>query len=985
MESEAVSNFESTRLNTLAILQKLEDPHKIGEESISSQTPESGWEDTNIAQLSQLSANLKKLVEMAERSAIEHRILESLRYKRMEARQETIADAHAKTFEWIFHPQIPLNEPAPHMSFLEWLIKGNDIFWITGKAGSGKSTLMKFVSHHRSSMLALQEWAGERELIVADFYFWYAGTDLQKSQEGLLQSLLHSILCQCPELMPLILPRRWEQSMPRPVTTDSWTRIELLKAFTELSSQSNLSKKFCFFIDGLDEYDGNHKEVIDLIQGFTQSRDIKICLSSRPWNVFEREFGCGSHPRLYVDDLTRQDIKTYVRDTLSDNRLFQQLKEGRDRIRCTRLEDEIVYRAQGVFLWVFLVVRSLLHGLTNADRITDLEKRLRLLPTDLEIYFRHMLESIDDFYKTQMVQTFQVALQAVEPLNLMTYAMIDEIEENPSYAIMLPTRQMATTEIESRCEDMKLRINARCKDLLQVTPKRKSKRSYQSHDTHKSVNAKICSNEDPSMPEMALMPESNNTSDFVLRRTSDERHLLQSIDSSSVAGSTPNLRFESLQDTHSYKLLSEQTASNPFFEYEVEFLHRTVKDFFQVKDIQDVISSRLPKDFDTYTLLCHAYLAQIKVAPLEAHDFYESGALSELVDDLVHYAHRREANTGLASTEVLDELSCAIHSRGTSLRIEDQLEQHTNPDPSMRMLCRSILGFAVQRDLRLYVSEKLDEHLQHGLSSWKLDELALGALQCTVTSKHALRESPNQPMLELLVSKGIDLNRCGDRQNVWDGFIGTSLRMWDYFSNGINEGKIHRLNAISAMLDVGAEPNWSPGLARLRWVEFILMPEANWRSGSIVYEAALTKTILAIFKRQIDPQWKYDGCTLWVLFMRSVYGAWRSSGYLSPNAKKCINMIVKKFLGHGAHLDDMIYEDMELSEPSEPSEIGEISIRMTRVTVTEALACIFTETEFEGLMSIQKAVGPSNSKVITSRARRKKEKKRRQRKKRYQT
>lgn len=72
---------------------------------------------------------------------------------------------------------------------------------------------------------------------------------------------------------------------------------------------------------------------------------------------------------------------------------------GKDSACCKNLQIEIVSRAQGVFLWVFLVVRSLVQGLTNADRITDLERRLRSLPTDLETYFRHMLDTIEDVYK----------------------------------------------------------------------------------------------------------------------------------------------------------------------------------------------------------------------------------------------------------------------------------------------------------------------------------------------------------------------------------------------------------------------------------------------------------------------------------------------------------------------------------------------------------------------------------------------------------
>ena len=390
-------------------------------------------------QLSQLSSNLRKLSETGEQSARESRILESLYYNRMEARQANIIDAHAQTFEWILDPHQLSRGLTSKDNFLEWLTNGSGIFWITGKAGSGKSTLMKFLSHHKSATEAFQGWADKKDLITAVFYFWHAGTELQRSQEGLLRSLLHGILFQCPELMPQVIPKQWEQRNTDHVKSHFWTRAELLSAFAELSRQT-LKKKFCFFVDGLDEYDGDHAEVVDLVQGLTRSDDIKICLSSRPWNVFTRAFGWGSHPAIRLEDLTWRDIQSYVRDTLGSNKLFCQLMAGKDSVRCENLQVEIVSRAQGVFLWVFLVVRSLVQGLTNADRIIDLERRLQSLPTDLETYFRHMLDSIEDVYKQQTVQTFYIALQAAEPLNLMTYVMLDEIEENPEYAIELPAQ-----------------------------------------------------------------------------------------------------------------------------------------------------------------------------------------------------------------------------------------------------------------------------------------------------------------------------------------------------------------------------------------------------------------------------------------------------------------------------------------------------------------------------------------------------------------
>jgi hypothetical protein len=59
-----------------------------------------------------------------------------------------------------------------------------------------------------------------------------------------------------------------------------------------------------------------------------------------------------------MQDLTRVDIELYIRDTLDTDMGFQEPKLGDN--RCADLIQDVVDAAKGVFLWVFLVVRSIL-------------------------------------------------------------------------------------------------------------------------------------------------------------------------------------------------------------------------------------------------------------------------------------------------------------------------------------------------------------------------------------------------------------------------------------------------------------------------------------------------------------------------------------------------------------------------------------------------------------------------------------------------
>ena len=158
-----------------------------------------------------------------------------------------------------------------------------------------------------------------------------------------------------------------------------------------MQKQTVISARFCFFIDGLDEYDGDPSDLIKILRDFSSADDIKVCFSSRPWNVFEHAYGDNHGQKLHVHDHTRNDIEMFVRGTLREEKQFRELEESdschRDLVR------EIVDRAHGVFLWVFLVIRSLRRGLTNSDTISELQTRLRILPTDLEEYFHQVCYS----------------------------------------------------------------------------------------------------------------------------------------------------------------------------------------------------------------------------------------------------------------------------------------------------------------------------------------------------------------------------------------------------------------------------------------------------------------------------------------------------------------------------------------------------------------------------------------------------------------
>ena len=385
-------------------------------------------------------------------------ILKSLQYSSMKFRHSAIAEAHPYTFQWMFSG-----------NFVDWLKSNESIYWISGKPGSGKSTLIKHLIDNPETVGNLRSWSQTTPLVTASFFFWALGGPMQKSQRGLLQSLLYELLAKCPELISVTLPSRWRQMGFRELESNSnvWTLQELLEALRRFREYGMTSNKFCFFIDGLDEYEGDHQMLIDFVKELVQSPNVKLCVSSRPWNVFEAAFGHNSMRKVYVQDLNERDILRYVRDKLEVRFDFQEMK-GLD-ARFDEIIAELVNKAQGVFLWVHLVVRSLIEGLQNCDRIVDLQRRLRDFPSDLEQYFQHIFDSLDSIYQAQMARAFHVALATSRPMTLLNYWFLDVEEEDPQFALKYEIRSLSETETLSRNLEMRKRLNGRCKGLLEVT------------------------------------------------------------------------------------------------------------------------------------------------------------------------------------------------------------------------------------------------------------------------------------------------------------------------------------------------------------------------------------------------------------------------------------------------------------------------------------------------------------------------------------
>jgi len=426
------------------------------------------------------SARDKQVEEQLRLLIIENGILGTLSFSTLMERKESLESPYHDTFEWIFED--PEATGRPWSSYIAWLKEGTGIYWINGKAGSGKSTLMSYIYDNPKTTTFLNEWAGAMPSESYGFFFWNSGDEDQKSQRGLLRTLLFEILQRHRDIIAHVMPEAWDTWSSRaiaivsskypldspmlPPVPQQWTMAELKRAFRMTLQTLQGRVKLCLFIDGLDEYNGDYLDLLELFQEYTQCPDIKVCLSSRPLLVFENEmFG---YPSLRLQDLTHGDICHYVKDRLYRHKYMVQLSKQKSG-DVTDLVDEIVTKARGVFLWVKLVVKSLLRGLSDYNRISDLQRRVKHLPGDLEALYAHMFSTTDPFYHEQASQILQIVRVAQQHspnrLTLLNLSWADDEDEN--LAVNAQIKALTDDEVIERCRIMDARLKSVCAGLLE--------------------------------------------------------------------------------------------------------------------------------------------------------------------------------------------------------------------------------------------------------------------------------------------------------------------------------------------------------------------------------------------------------------------------------------------------------------------------------------------------------------------------------------
>ena len=232
-----------------------------------------------------------------------------------------------------------------------------------------------------------------------------------------------------------------------------------------------------FIIDGLDEFDDrveirqnsapDVQDLLRLLRAIETCPSAKLCVASRPLNEFEIHLGKDKDFCIPVHDLTSRDITIYTEDTLSKHPSFSQLV-SQDPGYATLIAD-ITSAAEGVFLWVYLACNSLLNGLSNADRVSDLQGRLMRLPRELDEMYMHILSTIELEYRKNTARSLLLCTTSSYPTLLTHYYLDDESRKQILDAPSLE-QFMNAEELVLFAATVRRRFNARSRGLLQAEP-----------------------------------------------------------------------------------------------------------------------------------------------------------------------------------------------------------------------------------------------------------------------------------------------------------------------------------------------------------------------------------------------------------------------------------------------------------------------------------------------------------------------------------
>ena len=326
--------------------------------------------------------------------------LKSLSFLNMDQREYLVEGAATNTCTWLLN----------HGKYKTWLGRRHALLWIVGKPGAGKSTLMRY---------ALQR-ASHSSDVVASFFFFGRGSDLQKSSCGLFRSLLHQLLDQTSEMLSDFMQiykkkRETKQEF-------EWYETELRQFLEQWILSASRDRSISIYVDALDEAGLEVAQNLiaylgELVKRLGPTRAaFRLCFSCRHYPVLAKK----PTLKICVEEENHQDIATYVRQTFMKHQFS-------DPAEVQELEQEIIEKASHIFQWIVLIIPIIIEADDDGASVRKIRQMIKEIPGELGDLYGHILSRIED--QKRAAQLMQWVCFALRPLSLeeLRYAMVVDI------------------------------------------------------------------------------------------------------------------------------------------------------------------------------------------------------------------------------------------------------------------------------------------------------------------------------------------------------------------------------------------------------------------------------------------------------------------------------------------------------------------------------------------------------------------------------
>lgn len=176
--------------------------------------------------------------------------------------------------------------------------------------------------------------------------------------------------------------------------------------------------------------------------------------------------------KLRLQELTIKDIESFVQEGLKSFEISE--VDGVTEANIENLVKEIIDRADGIFLWVALVLKLLREGLQYDNRLCSLIQKVKDMPNGMEPLFQYLLDSINTSDCKAAYRTFAVVLKLKESdcldMSLFRYSFLEDYEADANFAMDADFKDSGAgrAEIASRMKWALGKLNSQSKGLLEV-------------------------------------------------------------------------------------------------------------------------------------------------------------------------------------------------------------------------------------------------------------------------------------------------------------------------------------------------------------------------------------------------------------------------------------------------------------------------------------------------------------------------------------